>query len=662
MALSMSMDGTRESSTPNNGGYMTNAFGNGDINNYVKREKGTQNRRKGKPGRPRKENRRAPADSTESSKPEPVRRSKRARQKAETTYDTLASDAEAEELKIALELSKKQKKRPSYANMPYAPTYYPTKEEFSEPLKYIAKVKKEAEAFGICKIVPPEGWSPPCGLAADICSRKFPTRLQKLYKLQEGAPFPDGKNYTLPEYKEMAEAFKQQFPHLISSKENVDKAKQVLREREVPECEIEGMSDEHILALAVEREYWNIVESPKEVSVEYGNDQDTQDFGSGFLKRPEVEEYQAQSVGTKRDRYARNKAMEDVEYSVAGNEDRNAKCRNPLADGLTERVNIEFDNPEFYRRTGWNLNNLPHLEGSLLRYISDGVNGVNVPWLYLGMMFATFAWHVEDNFLYSINYLHFGSSKQWYGVPSSYADKFESVFKTNLYKQFKVYPDLLTYLTVVLPPAVLMQEDVPVYRAIQNEGEFILTFPRAYHSGFSHGFNVGEACNFALPDWIPWGRQAVESYHKAKTPRSSVFSHEKLLVELAKCCEDFSPGDCQYIARELKQIVYNESMLRQRLLEDGFDETARFYVKNDADKRMDCLRCKAPCYLSAVMCRTCGTDVMACVRHARSLCSCSPGGDGKILLYWHKIDDLQSLLARVEKRAFASVQQHAAYK
>jgi JmjC domain, hydroxylase len=39
---------------------------------------------------------------------------------------------------------------------------------------------------------------------------------------------------------------------------------------------------------------------------------------------------------------------------------------------------------------------------------------------------------------------------------------------------------------------------VKVCRAVQSPGHIIVTFPRAYHSGFSNGFCVGEAANFAM--------------------------------------------------------------------------------------------------------------------------------------------------------------------
>jgi histone demethylase JARID1 len=46
----------------------------------------------------------------------------------------------------------------SLTNIPFGPTFYPTREDFSgDPLIYLEKIRSVAEKYGICKIVPPEG-------------------------------------------------------------------------------------------------------------------------------------------------------------------------------------------------------------------------------------------------------------------------------------------------------------------------------------------------------------------------------------------------------------------------------------------------------------------------------------------------------------------------
>jgi hypothetical protein len=66
-------------------------------------------------------------------------------------------------LQQAINNSKLDKGRPvdGKINLPRAPTFFPTLEDFSgSPLEYVEKIRPIAELYGICKIVPPKGWNP----------------------------------------------------------------------------------------------------------------------------------------------------------------------------------------------------------------------------------------------------------------------------------------------------------------------------------------------------------------------------------------------------------------------------------------------------------------------------------------------------------------------
>lgn len=61
----------------------------------------------------------------------------------------------------------------------------------------------------------------------------------------------------------------------------------------------------------------------------------------------------------------------------------------------------------------WRAQVLPLEDGSTLRLLRGQVPGISTPMLYIGQLYATFAWHVEDHYLYSINYQHEGAPKTW---------------------------------------------------------------------------------------------------------------------------------------------------------------------------------------------------------------------------------------------------------
>lgn len=80
-------------------------------------------------------------------------------------------------------------------------------------------------------------------------------------------------------------------------------------------------------------------------------------------------------------------------------------------------------------------------------------------------------------------------------------------------------PSLVLASASAAPNAAVACAGVHVVHSLQEAGEFIVTFPRAFHSGFSHGWNCAEAVNFASLDWLGFGAEAVQHY--CKVPPSS---------------------------------------------------------------------------------------------------------------------------------------------
>ncbi|XP_010418373.1 PREDICTED: lysine-specific demethylase 5A-like isoform X1 [Camelina sativa] len=352
----------------------------------------------------------------------------------------------------------------------------------------------------------------------------------------------------------------------------------------------------------IEKKFWEIVEgSGGEVEVMYGNDLDTSVYGSGFPR-----------IGDQR--------PESVEANVW-----DEYCSSP-----------------------WNLNNMPKLKGSMLQAIRHNINGVTVPWLYLGMLFSSFCWHFEDHCFYSVNYLHWGEAKCWYGVPGSAASAFEKVMRKTLPDLFDAQPDLLFQLVTMLSPTVLQENKVPVYTVLQEPGNFVITFPKSFHAGFNFGLNCAEAVNFATADWLPHGGSGAELYRLYRKP--SVISHEELLCVVAKenCCNN--EGSI-HLKKELLRIYSKEKNWREQLWKSGILRSSPMFVPECPDsvgieEDPTCIICQQFLHLSAIVCN-CRPSVFACLEHWKHLCECEPT---KLrLVYRYTLAELDRMVQEVEK-------------
>ncbi|XP_018431943.1 PREDICTED: lysine-specific demethylase 5A [Nanorana parkeri] len=347
----------------------------------------------------------------------------------------------------------------------------------------------------------------------------------------------------------------------------------------------------------VEKEFWRLVSSIEEdVIVEYGADISSRDFGSGF----------------------------------------------PVLDGRRKITADEED----YTQCGWNLNNMPVLEQSVLSHINVDISGMKVPWLYVGMCFSSFCWHIEDHWSYSINYLHWGEPKTWYGVPSHAAEQLEDVMRELAPELFEAQPDLLHQLVTIMNPNILMEHGVPVYRTNQCAGEFVVTFPRAYHSGFNQGYNFAEAVNFCTADWLPIGRQCVNHYRRLR--RYCVFSHEELIFKMATDPECLDVGLAAAVCKEMTIMIEDETRLREAILQLGVQQSEEEVFELVPDDERQCACCRTTCFLSALTC-SCSSDRLVCLHHGEELCSC-PMQD-KCLRYRYSLEDFPALLYGVKSRA-----------
>ncbi|PAV60168.1 hypothetical protein WR25_18513 isoform C [Diploscapter pachys] len=270
-----------------------------------------------------------------------------------------------------------------------------------------------------------------------------------------------------------------------------------------------------------------------------------------------------------------------------------------------------------------------------------------VPWVYVGMCFSTFCWHTEDHWTYSINYHHWGEPKVWYGIGGQQAEEFEKVMVELMPSISSASQDLFHHMTTMINPTILKRKGVNVTTVHQNAGEFVITFPRAYHAGFNEGFNFAEAVNFAPVDWLQMGRLCLNAYGSVK--RHCVFSHEELVMKMACKAEQLDIGVCIATLDELAVICTEEALKRTRVKNMGIVRQHKEDLHKMEDDDRTCRICKTTMFFSAVKCKH---GRISCLDHVELLCTKCRFSDMSIK-YQYELPELATFIKKLEVRTIA---------
>ncbi|KAJ7539157.1 hypothetical protein O6H91_11G079000 [Diphasiastrum complanatum] len=487
--------------------------------------------------------------------------------------------------------------------LPLAPEYHPTEEEFQNPIAYILKIEEEATKYGICKIVPPFGkaskkevlsnlnsslvahqaFASTAKNTSDTPSRSMGGR-PNAFKLGQNKDILNNPNVKGVKKGKISTRLQQLGTNLRSSQEASQYPAQKMvwetgeeytleqYEAKAKYCAEERLSRlKKTTPLVLETMFWKAV-AEKPTYVEYANDIPGTAFANPLVdstmqrsrKGPagafEVHCTKKSSETDCKVIFHSRERLQNLSQSIQKGD---SKATDESGEKFVNCTDFELIDSDICRsceivpeesqfveneclkekkgasrlkltNSAWNLRYFARSPGSLLRFLPDEVPGVTSPMVYLGMLFSWFAWHIEDHELHSINYLHMGHPKTWYAVPSTAATPFEEVVRVTGYGAFldsRAALELLGAKTTIMSPEVLIAAGLPCCRLVQNAGEYVVTFPRAYHLGFSHGFNCGEAANFATPAWLTIAKDAA--LRRASMNHLPMLSHQQLLYSMA---------------------------------------------------------------------------------------------------------------------------------
>ncbi|XP_076682856.1 jumonji, AT rich interactive domain 2 [Andrena cerasifolii] len=600
----------------------------------------------------------------------------------------------------------------SEARLVEAPTFHPSEKDFQDPLEYIDKIRPIAEKFGICRVVPPPNFKPECKVSDDM---RFTAYNQYVHRmLHRWGPnvkemmaikkYLATQSITLT-HPPWIGGMEVDLPHLYQTVQSLGGLKEVIEKKKwqkvadgmkIPKSaqdrvtKLDDIYCKYLLPYdtlspeergklfdEVESE-WTRRESKalQRQNVPINENEEEEDDDSS----DEIEECIVKGRNMPLNafyRIARNtQRMWFGENHRSGNETEGASAdevENAFWKHVAERkrhvcvhaASIDSSGRGFgfsvaknspFARHPWNLKVLTNNAGSVLRALGP-IMGVTVPTLHVGMLFSACCWYRDPHGLPWIEYLHTGAKKIWYGIPDEHNNNFREALSKMVPRYCKNKTIWLPSDTAMVPPELLVSNGVSLCQTVQEPGQFIIVFPKAFTSSICTGYVVSESVYFAQPSWLETAEQVFKDIQDSCEP--SIFSFERLLFNIINdsrshidILKQILPSVIKIREKEIgyrKQLELVGLMNTERLpLPDSGKRKKGKKVKED-DGDFECETCRANLFVSLVS--NSQDDSVYCLPHALQLFNRKKQAlKHNTLMYTYNEDELDDLIHKLEER------------
>lgn len=546
-----------------------------------------------------------------------------------------------------------------------APVFYPSQEDFLDPLEYIKKIQPEAEKFGICKIVPPAQFKPECKVNDDM---RFTAHNQYVHKMLyrwgpnvkhvacikrhlrsqgvtlEQAPLIGGIELDLSKFYHTVQ-------HFGGLQQVIEKKKwqRVADAMHIPKAAQDRVTKLYDAYCKYLVPYDTLSDDDKkrleeEVMVSYdkwsqqrlrnretGNkdddDEEEEEINNDCVTKGRsmsLSSFYRVARNTMAMWYKNEPSPEEIEHEfwkIVTERTRHLVVHAGNIDSSVYGSGFPCNKNSLFSKHPWNLKVLTNNPGSILRCMGP-VSGVTIPTLHVGMLFTTGCWYRDPHSLPWIEYLHTGASKIWYSTPEACCNKFREAMK-------KIMPDCCTsnpiWLpsdTAMVPPDMLVEHGATLSRTVQDSGQFIVIFPGAFTSTICCGYTVSESVYFAPPYWLDMAQNAFRDIRNSCEPPA--FSLERLFF----CIANDNRTQIETLQKMLpmiEEIRDEELQLRKQLYDLGLKTSERLPLLEVKDKKkrsrgseedneQECEICRSHCYVSMVV--NSQEEAIYCLHHA----------------------------------------------